>query len=151
VVSLSGLGADYCNNTNPVFLHPNGHLWTSHYYRQEFLYPSLRRQQAAGDAMLLAFDGTPGNTLGSKFWSLHSFRGGARSQVSRGGNFGCYRFARQASPRSTNMGAGVVVDQVKTSILFIGRGRFWRNCRLLCTACEEARYSLVGSVKTFIP
>jgi hypothetical protein len=44
--------------------------------------------------MLLAFDGTPGNTIGSKFWSLHCFRRGARSQVSRGGNFGRHRFRK---------------------------------------------------------
>jgi hypothetical protein len=61
------IGADYRDSTNFVFLHPNGHLWTSYYYLQEFLYPSLRRQQAAGDPMLLNFGGTPGNTLQSKF------------------------------------------------------------------------------------
>jgi hypothetical protein len=30
----------------------------------------------AGDAMLAAFDETPGNTVESKFWSLHCFRRG---------------------------------------------------------------------------
>jgi hypothetical protein len=45
--------------------------------------------------MLRAFDGTPGNTIDSKFWSVHHcFRRGARSQVSRGGNFGCHRFSK---------------------------------------------------------
>jgi hypothetical protein len=52
------------------------------------------QQQLGGDAMLCAFDGTPGNTIESKFWSLHCFRHGARSQVSRGGNFGCHRFRK---------------------------------------------------------
>jgi hypothetical protein len=44
--------------------------------------------------------------------------------------------ARRANPRSTNMGAGVGVSRVKTSILFIGHGLSWRSCRLLCTACD---------------
>jgi hypothetical protein len=44
--------------------------------------------------MLCAFDGTPGNTIESKFWSLHCFRRGARSQVSCGGNFGHQRFRK---------------------------------------------------------
>ena len=44
--------------------------------------------------MLAAFDDTPGNTVESKFWSLHCFRRGARSQVSRGGNFGRHRFRK---------------------------------------------------------
>jgi hypothetical protein len=71
-----------------VFTHLAGTPWNSRFYRHEFLYPSLKRQQLGGDAMLCAFDGTPGNTIESKFWSLHCFRRGARSQVSRAGNFG---------------------------------------------------------------
>ena len=90
----SGIGADYQDCTARVFIHPSGTPWTSYYYRHEFLYPSLRRQQAAGDAMLAAFDGTPGNTLEDTFWSLHCFRRGARSQASRGGHFGRHRFRK---------------------------------------------------------
>jgi hypothetical protein len=52
----------------------------------------LKRQRAAGDPMLAAFDGTPGNTLEAKFWSHHCFCRGLHSQVSRGGQFGCHRF-----------------------------------------------------------
>jgi hypothetical protein len=44
--------------------------------------------------MLAAFDGTPGNAMEAKFWSLHCFRRGARSQVSRGGTFGLHRFRK---------------------------------------------------------
>jgi hypothetical protein len=90
----SGIGADYKTCTARVFTHASGTPWTSFYYRHEFLCPSLKRQQAAGDAMLLAFDGSPGNTLEAKFWSLHCFRRGARSQVSRGGKFGRHRFRK---------------------------------------------------------
>ena len=34
------------------------------------------------DAMLVAFDETPGNTIKTQFWSLHCFRRRSRSQVS---------------------------------------------------------------------
>ena len=44
--------------------------------------------------MLAAFDATPGNTIEAKFWSLHCFRRGARSQISRGGLFGRHRFRK---------------------------------------------------------
>ena len=44
--------------------------------------------------MLQAFDETPGNTIEAKFWSLHCFRHGARSQVSRGGIYGCHCFKK---------------------------------------------------------
>jgi hypothetical protein len=90
----SGIGVDYKTCSTRVFTHDSGTPWTSFYYRHEFLYPSLKRQQAAGDAMLLAFDGSPGNTIEAKFWSLHCFRRGARSQVSRGGKFGRHRFRK---------------------------------------------------------
>jgi hypothetical protein len=80
-----GIGAGYQGCAATVFMHPLGAPWTSYFYRHKFLYPSLKRQRAAGDPMLAAFDGTPGNTLEAKFWSLHCFRRGARSQVSRGG------------------------------------------------------------------
>ena len=89
-----GIGADYKECAARVFTHPSGVPWTSLFYRHEFLYPSLKRQRLAGDAMLAAFDDTPGNAIASKFWSLHCFRRGARSQVSRGGNFGHHRFRK---------------------------------------------------------
>jgi hypothetical protein len=89
-----GIGADYKACAARVFTHSSGTPWTSHYYRHEFLYPSLKRQQLAGDAMLAAFDGSPGNSLETKFWSLHCFRRGARSQVSRGGLYGRHRFRK---------------------------------------------------------
>jgi integrase len=89
-----GIGADYKECSSRVFTHPAGTPWTSHFYRHSFLYPSLTRQRLAGDVMLAVFDDTPGNTVASKFWSLHCFRRGARSQVSRGGKFGHHRFRK---------------------------------------------------------
>jgi hypothetical protein len=88
------IGADYTTNGTRVFTHLAGTPWTSNYYRHAFLYPSLVRQRLHGDAMLAAFDGSPGNTIEAKLWSLHCFRRGARSQVSRGGLFGRHRFRK---------------------------------------------------------
>ena len=67
-----------------AFRSPDGHQWTSAYFRKKFLYPSLRRQQAAGDPYLAQFrDDVPGQSIEDKFWSLHSYRRGSRSAVSR--------------------------------------------------------------------
>jgi hypothetical protein len=63
---------------SPVFLTARGGPWTSSYYRTAFLYPSLGRQQANGDPALRIT-----RPIQQVFWSLHSFRNGARSQVSR--------------------------------------------------------------------
>ena len=60
--------------------------------------------------MLRAFDKTPGNTIEAKFWSLHCFRRGARSQVSQGGIYGRHRFKKA----------------LKTQVYEHGR---WRNRR----------------------
>ena len=47
-------------------------------------YPLLHVQRLAGDKFLAPFDGSsPKNTIEFKFWSMHSFRRGARSHVSR--------------------------------------------------------------------
>ena len=67
-----------------VFQHSNGTSWDSKFFRGTYLIPSLNDQRLAGDPSLLPFDGsTPGNTLAEKFWSMHSYRRGARSHVSR--------------------------------------------------------------------
>ena len=66
-----------------LFSHSDGRPWDSRYYRQHFLYPGLHQLRSAGDPFLLAFNGQPGNTLEEKFWSLHCYRRGARTHVSR--------------------------------------------------------------------
>ena len=89
----SDIDADYKGCVTRVFTQSSGTPWTSHFYCYEFLYPSpLRRQQLAGDAILAAFDETPGNTFKTNFWSFHCFCRGAQSQVSQGGNFGHHQF-----------------------------------------------------------
>ncbi|CAJ1959797.1 unnamed protein product [Cylindrotheca closterium] len=70
--------------TGPVFCHANGIAWTSFSFRSTYLYPSLYKQRLEGDPLLLPFDGTPSNTIESRFWSLHCYRRGGRSHVSPG-------------------------------------------------------------------
>jgi hypothetical protein len=77
-----------------VFTQSDGTPWTSKFFCRRFLSPSLQRQRAAGDPYLHPFNGSPGNTLEAKFWSLHCYRRGARSHVSRGGKFGKKRLRR---------------------------------------------------------
>ena len=89
-----GIPHDWTSSPLPVFRHANGTKWTSHYFRHTFLYPALRSQRAAADAFLLAFDDSEGNRLEEKFWSLHCYRRGARTQATRGGQFLRLRFRK---------------------------------------------------------
>lgn len=95
----SGLGTDWHTCHRPLFSHQDGTRWDSSYFRATYVYPSLRQQQAAGDSYLRAFDGSPGNSIEEKFWSLHCYRRGARSHVSRGGLYGKHRFRRAREPQ----------------------------------------------------
>jgi hypothetical protein len=95
----SGLGRDWPTQPHLVFTHPDGTPWTSIYFRTRHLYPSLRRQQVAGDPYLRPFTGGTAGTIESKYWSLHCYRRGARSHVSRGGKFGRHRFRRATNPQ----------------------------------------------------
>lgn len=79
--SLRLLDAAY--DTTFIFCHPTGGLWNSHYFRTAYLYPLLRTLQAAGDAHLTPFTDAPGNRLEDKIWSMHSYRRGARTHVSK--------------------------------------------------------------------
>jgi hypothetical protein len=77
-----------------LFRSEAGTIWTSLYYRRTFLYPHLHNLQQQGDPYLSPFTEDPGNSLEDKFWSLHCFRRGARSHVSKGGIFGNARLRR---------------------------------------------------------
>lgn len=90
----AGIGPQWRQSPRCLFLRPSGAQWTSRFFRERFLYPSLHAQRAAGDPYLRPFDGSPGNSIENKLWSLHCFRRGARSHVSRGGRFGRYRFRK---------------------------------------------------------
>lgn len=73
---------DWTFNDSFIFVHLDGSPWTSHFFRVTYLLPFLTEQQLEGDAYLVAFDGSPGNTLYDKFWSMHCYRSGGRSSVS---------------------------------------------------------------------
>ena len=65
-----------------IFQHPNDKRWTSAYFRQTYLWPSLQSQRLAGVRNLQPFDGSANNSSMEKFWSMHSYRRGARTHVS---------------------------------------------------------------------
>ena len=66
-----------------IFVHPTGTPWSSRSYRINYLYPGLARLRGLGDPFLMSFDDKRGNTLADKFWSLHSYRRGARTHCQR--------------------------------------------------------------------
>ena len=66
-----------------LFQHPDGSPWTSQYYRTTYLYPFLHLQRMAGDAHLKPFDGVKGMTIEQAFYSMHSYRRGARTAVAK--------------------------------------------------------------------
>ena len=66
-----------------IFQHANGQQWSSRFFRTTFLYPSLQQQRTDGDVTLRPFDGSRGNAIADKYYSMHSYRRGARSQCSR--------------------------------------------------------------------
>jgi len=78
-----GLGRDWKLCPTRVFMHQDGKRWTSAYYRKTYLWPCLEEQRRQGDPFLRAFDGSPGNSIRDKFWSIHAYRRGARSHVSK--------------------------------------------------------------------
>jgi hypothetical protein len=65
------------------FVHEDGRRWDSRYFCTTYLLPSLMEQRLNGDPHLIRFNGTPGNSLAENFWSMHSYRRGARTTVSK--------------------------------------------------------------------
>ena len=74
---------DISVSTQPIFQTPNKQVWTSFLFRNQVLYPALFAQQTQGDGFLLPFTGQ--NAIPNKFWSLNSYRRGARTHAQRGG------------------------------------------------------------------
>ena len=87
---LNNAVGNWIDDTRSIFRHPNGTVWTSKNFRQEYLYPSLQQQATIGDPYLQAFR----DDLEIKIWSIHCYGRGARSHVSKGGIFGKYRFTK---------------------------------------------------------
>ena len=116
-----------------AFRFPDGGQWTSAYYRNTYLYPSLRRQRDAGDKYLAAYkDNVAGMTFEDKFWSLHSYRRGSRSAVSRADrglgtrratNDQVYEHARWERRQSSSEAIDVIyrewqiIDRIQISLL----------------------------------
>jgi hypothetical protein len=83
-----------------IFRHGTSSVaWDSRFFRTKYLIPSLALQRAAGDKALLPFDDTPGNTLLEKFWSMHSYRRGGRTRVSKKDES---TIRRKATPEEVN-------------------------------------------------
>ena len=77
--SLEGEGLNLQNLPNrPIFLHRDGTKWTSQWLRESHLYPHLRHLREEGDPYL-----QPIHSIAAAFWSLHCYRRGARSHVSK--------------------------------------------------------------------
>ena len=79
----TGLGEDWRKDGRYIFRHSDGSPWTSLYFRQTYLYPSLHEQRSMGDRYLHPFDGRPGNSIADKFWSLHCYRRAGRTHVTK--------------------------------------------------------------------
>ena len=72
----------------PVF---PGHLlstearprWTSSYFRHKYAWPLLEQQRLEGEPTLQHFSAQVGNRICDKFWGMHSWRRGGRSDSQR--------------------------------------------------------------------
>jgi hypothetical protein len=84
---------EFPTTATPILCHEDGRRWTSQYFRSNFLIPMLDIMRRMGDPFLSKYDGSPGNSLSDNFYSLHTFRSGGRTHVSRK-RPGCQRKAR---------------------------------------------------------
>ena len=75
-----------------IFMTSQGMPWTSRYFRHTHLYPSLTICQQQGDPYLRSI-----LSISESFWSLHCYRRGARSHVSRRRQAGL-AYTRKATP-----------------------------------------------------
>jgi hypothetical protein len=79
----------------PLFRHYNRQRWTSSYFKSTHVYPLLHIQRNHGDPSLSPYDGSPGNSIKAKFYSLAMYRCGGRLQVTMRGA-GCVQAASTA-------------------------------------------------------
>ena len=71
------------SDTARIFSNPSGTPWTSHFFRHSFVYPMLATMAVEGDAHLRPYYAQGIDSLASAFYSLHSWRRGARTHVAR--------------------------------------------------------------------
>jgi hypothetical protein len=71
-----------------IFQRSHGQVWTSEYFRQTYLIPSLELQRLQGDLSLASYNGVlPGSRLSDAFFSSHAYHGGGRTHVKQSGLF----------------------------------------------------------------
>ena len=71
-------------STELIFRTAGTGQWTSLFFRTQVLYPSLYLQQWQGDGFLAPFHANTPQSIENKFWSLNSYRRGARTHAQRG-------------------------------------------------------------------
>ena len=76
-----------------VFRSRDGHRWNSHTYRTQYLYPGLLYLRAAGDTFLQTIGNVRGNSIPDRFYSIHSYRRGARTHSQRSNRHRLHRKA----------------------------------------------------------
>ena len=77
-----------------IFVTDGGRVWNSYHFRELYLYPGLSRQWLAQDPLLRTYAPRSAEDIPKKFYSLHSYRRGARTHVSKQ-RAGCRRKATQ--------------------------------------------------------
>jgi hypothetical protein len=58
-------------------------VWTSRHFRENYAIPLLEVQRLSGEPTLQSFSSKPGQRIADKVYSMHSWRRGGRSKVSR--------------------------------------------------------------------
>jgi hypothetical protein len=66
-----------------LFSTQSRHRWNSSYFRHEYAFPLLEEMRAAGEPTLQVFTDREGQRICDKVWSMHSWRRGGRSKVTR--------------------------------------------------------------------
>ena len=79
-------------DTRPICRQPDGTPWTSQFFRSTYLWPSLTQQRLEGEPTLQRFDDSPGLSIPERFYSMHCWRRGGNSHVTKKRRF-CKRRA----------------------------------------------------------
>ena len=95
VWNLRGQGL---NPDEYIFVTSQGEQWTSLHFRELYVYPYLYQQLASGDALLNTYAQSDPTLLRQRLYSLHSWRRGGRTHVSRKRQ-GCVRAATEQEIR----------------------------------------------------
>ena len=80
--------------SDPIFVTDSGRVWNSYHFRETYVYPGLHRQWLDQDPLLQTYAPRSPEDILLKFYSLHSYRRGGRTHVSKK-RAGCTRKATQ--------------------------------------------------------